>query len=158
MCVNVSPYQRSTNSPPPIGLQDVGHIPGFYAPFGPFSLIGVVIPTNWWNPGLAHTFTNRQSRMYSSLFYFCANSKADISLFHVDMLTKPSSVSKGDAQNNAYHANPHWRTNVVLVFTARLPPNIGRKLRVAKARASLKRSPVSLVAIASIQNIVNCSI
>ncbi|CCL98881.1 uncharacterized protein FIBRA_00888 [Fibroporia radiculosa] len=49
-------------------LKAVGHLPGFRAAFGSFSLFGAILPTSWFNPGLNWQWLWRKSvyRYYGS--------------------------------------------------------------------------------------------
>ncbi|KAI0074855.1 cytochrome P450 [Panus rudis PR-1116 ss-1] len=47
------------------GLREVGYLPGLRIPFGMTSLVGAVIPSCWWNPGLNWSWEYRgTSRSY----------------------------------------------------------------------------------------------
>ncbi|KJA21380.1 hypothetical protein HYPSUDRAFT_67727 [Hypholoma sublateritium FD-334 SS-4] len=46
-------------------LQAVGYLPGFRVPFHPFSLLGALLPTSRWNPGLILIWKLRDGTLYN---------------------------------------------------------------------------------------------
>ena len=49
-------------------LKAVSYLPGFRVPFHPFSPLGALLPTSWWNPGLILLWKLRDgTREYTQL-------------------------------------------------------------------------------------------
>ncbi|KAF8575025.1 cytochrome P450 [Ramaria rubella] len=47
------------------GLQSVGYAPGLRPAFHPLSILGVIIPTMWWNPGLNWSWEWRKTTFFN---------------------------------------------------------------------------------------------